>query len=97
MEFLQCILEIKIEFKGKNNVGTESWRFLINYGERTCKGKYRNELRSIYLTNNYRGLISSTNSDMVGSLPIESESPAGMSEAAARLVTPLGHSLVILN
>lgn len=46
---------------------------------------------------NYRGLISCTNSDMVESLPTASESPAGMSKVAALLVTPLGHSLVIMN
>lgn len=34
---------------------------------------------------------------MVESLPVESENPAGMSEAAASFVTPLGHSLVIMN
>jgi len=34
---------------------------------------------------------------MVESLPTTSEAPAGMSEAAAPLVTPLGHSLVIMN
>lgn len=47
--------------------------------------------------NTYRGLISPTNSDMVESLPMESESPAGMSEAVALFVTPLGHSLVVTN
>ena len=31
---------------------------------------------------------------MVESLPMESENPAGMSEAAALFVTPVGHSLV---
>lgn len=50
-----------------------------------------------YLSNNYRGLISCTNFDMVESLPVESENPAGMSEAATPFVTPLGHSLVIMN
>lgn len=50
-----------------------------------------------YLSNIYRGLISCTNSDMVESLPLDSENPAGMSEAAAPFVTPLGHSLVIMN
>jgi hypothetical protein len=50
-----------------------------------------------YLSENYRGLISCTNSDMVESLPVESENPAGISEAAAPFVTPLGHSLVIMN
>lgn len=49
------------------------------------------------LSNNYRGLISCTNSDMAESLPIESENPAGMSKTAALFVTPLGHSLVIMN
>jgi hypothetical protein len=34
---------------------------------------------------------------MVESLPVESENPAGMSEAATPFVTPLGHSLVIMN
>jgi hypothetical protein len=34
---------------------------------------------------------------MVESLPVESENPAGISEAAAPFVTPLGHSLVIMN
>jgi len=34
---------------------------------------------------------------MVESLPTASDTPAGMSEAAAPLVTPLGHSLVIMN
>lgn len=50
-----------------------------------------------YLSNNYRGLISFTISDIVESLPAESENPAGISEAAALLVTPIGHSLVIRN
>lgn len=50
-----------------------------------------------YLFNNYRGLISCTNSDMVESLPLDSENSAGMSEADAPFVTPLGHSLVIMN
>lgn len=34
---------------------------------------------------------------MAESLPIESENPAGMSKTAALFVTPLGHSLVIMN
>jgi len=42
-------------------------------------------------------LISCTNSDTVESLPTSSDTPAGMSEAAAPLVTSLGHSLVIMN
>ena len=45
----------------------------------------------------YRGLISATNSDIIESLPVESDSPAGMSEVAALFVTPVGHSLVIIN
>jgi hypothetical protein len=43
----------------------------------------------------YRGFISATNSDMVESLPNESENPRGRSDVAAPYVTPLGHSLVV--
>lgn len=43
----------------------------------------------------YRGFISATNSDMVESLPNESENPRGRSDVAAPCVTPLGHSLVV--
>lgn len=43
----------------------------------------------------YRGLISAANSATVESLPKESEIPAGISDADALFVTPVGHSLVI--
>jgi hypothetical protein len=42
----------------------------------------------------YRGLISATNSDTEESEPVVSKNPAGISEAEALFVTPLGHSLV---
>lgn len=43
----------------------------------------------------YRGLISATNSDTVGSLPDESEISEGTFDVTP-FVTPLGHSLVFL-
>lgn len=45
----------------------------------------------------YRGLISAANSAMVESLPKESEIPTGISDVEALSVTPVGHSLVIIN
>jgi len=43
---------------------------------------------------NYRGLISATNSDIVASLPDESDTPGGISDVEALFKIPLGHSLV---
>ena len=45
----------------------------------------------------YRGLISPTSSDMVESLPDESEIPGGILDVTAPFVTPVGHSLDVSN